>query len=171
MSRCMSMACSPYNQHINIRVNGLYSYKTCLGHMLGFTLFLTHIYYTLYFPHVLLVSTSCSSRGFFMFSLLLPYYFFKDILLIFYSLQVYIVVNTVLYLDALPFDYSSHSFSSLCLSCNLSQAQDHNKYNIKVEDFIYFHFYFSFLFLFLDLGLGVIVTSHMTITVTRLCDT
>jgi len=31
-------------------------------------------------------------------------------------------VNTVLYPYALPIDYFLHSYSSLCLSCNLSQA-------------------------------------------------
>ena len=47
------------------------------------------------------------------------------------QLQVYIVVHTVLYLYALSIDHSSYPFSSLCLSCNLNQAQDHNRNLLK----------------------------------------
>ena len=34
----------------------------------------------------------------------------------------YLVVGTVIYLYALPIDHLLYSYSSLCLSCNLSQA-------------------------------------------------
>ena len=37
-------------------------------------------------------------------------------------ITVYIVVDTVLYLYALPIDHFLTPFSSPCLSCNLSQA-------------------------------------------------
>ena len=54
--------------------------------------------YTICFPHVLSVSISCSSTNILMFSSFSSYYFLKDILIIPHSLQIYIVVNTVLYL-------------------------------------------------------------------------
>ena len=38
----------------------------------------------------------------------------------------YIAVDMILYPYTLPIDNLHHSYSSLCLSCNLSQAQDHN---------------------------------------------
>ena len=45
------------------------------------------------------------------------------------SLMVYkyIVVDIVLYLYVLPNDHLLTSYSSLCLSYNLCQAQDHNR--------------------------------------------
>ena len=104
------------------------SCETCLRHVLWFVLFVTHIYYTLYSPPVLLVSILYSSRSLLMFSSLLLYCFLKDTLLIPHSLQVYIVVDTVLYIYALLIDHFSYPFLSLCLCCNLSQAQDYNIY-------------------------------------------
>ena len=55
-------------------------------------------------------------------SSLFTHCFFGNAFLISYSLQVYIVVDTVLYPYTLPIGYFSYPFSSLCLSCNLSQA-------------------------------------------------
>ena len=105
-----------------------------LKHVLGFVSLLTHNYYTLhytlYFPHVISVSTSYSSKGLLIFSSFSPHYFLKDTLLVSYSYQVYIVVNTVLYLYTLPIDYLLTLFSSLCFSCNLSQTQDYNILNV-----------------------------------------
>ena len=43
-----------------------------------------------------------------------------------YGHQIYIAINTILYPYTLPIDHSSYFFSSLCLSCNLSQAKGHN---------------------------------------------
>ena len=57
-----------------------------------------------------------------MFSLLTPYYFFKDVFLISYDKQVYVVVYTILYLYTLPINHLLTSFSSFCPSYNLTQA-------------------------------------------------
>ena len=43
------------------------------------------------------------------------------------------VVDTILYLYALPINYLFYSYLSLCLSCNLSQAQDCNRYRELVK--------------------------------------
>jgi len=92
---------------------------TCFGYILGLFHILPLIYYTLYHPYVISVSTSCSSKGFLIFSLLIPHCFLKDTFLFPYG---HIVVDTVLYPYTLPIDYSLHSYSSLCPSCNLSQT-------------------------------------------------
>ena len=52
-----------------------------------------------------------------------PYYFLMSNICIMHSIQVYIAINTILYLYTLLIDSISHSYSSLCLSCNLSQAK------------------------------------------------
>ena len=112
----------------------------CQGCLIDDLLF----FYTICFPHISLVSTSCSKSGIFMWFLLSTYYFLIDTFLIPHGLQIYIVVDTVLYLYALPIDYLSYSFSSLCLSCNLSQAHNKNTIHttIIVESIIYFFLYY-----------------------------
>jgi len=81
---------------------------------LEFVLLLTHIYYALHFSHVLLVSTSCSSRDILMCFLFLLYCFLKNIIYIPHGLWVYIVVDTDMYPYALLIDYILTSFSRLC---------------------------------------------------------
>ena len=61
-----------------------------------------------------------------MFSSLSLYGFLKNALFIPYGHQIYIVIDIILYLDALPIDHLFYSFSSLCFSYNLSQAQNYN---------------------------------------------
>ena len=70
-----------------------------------------------------------------------PYCFLKNAILISYGYQVYIVVDINMYPYTLLIDLLFHSFSSLCLSCNLSQAQNHNTSSID----------FSRKFLFLNI--------------------
>jgi len=64
-----------------------------------------------------------------MFSLFCLYCFLKNALLISHGHSIYIVVDMVLCLYTLPIDHLLYPFSSLYLSYNLSQAQDHNKRN------------------------------------------
>ena len=82
---------------INITINTLWI-TSLFEHVLELVLFLTYIYYILYFLHILLVSVSYSSRGFLIFFSLFPYCFLKNVLLISHSLYIHIVVNIVLYL-------------------------------------------------------------------------
>ena len=106
-------------------------YLSQLRHILGFISLLIHIYYILHFPYIISVSILYSSGGSLMFSSFSLYCFLKDILLISYGHQIYIIVDIVLYLYTLPINHHHHSFSSLCLSCNLSQAQDYNNMKLK----------------------------------------
>ena len=91
---------------------------------------LTHSYCILYFSHVAPVSVLCSSGGLIMFFSYSPYTFLisflKDTFLFPHIHQVYIVVDTILYPYVLPIDHSLLSYSSLCLSCKVSQVQDYN---------------------------------------------
>lgn len=79
-------------------------------------------YYTICFSHVVLVS----KRGILMCSSFSTHCFLKDILTIPHNLQVYIVVDTIMYLYTLPINYLLFPYLSLCFSCNLNQAWDCN---------------------------------------------
>ena len=98
----MSYRCLPHS-YLNLNI--------CWG-----LFYLGLIFYCiLYFPHIISVSTSCSSKDFIMFSLFLLVILLIDIVCFSHSLQVYIVVDTVLYLYALQIYYLLTLFSSYCL--------------------------------------------------------
>ena len=85
-----------------------------------------YIYYILYSSYIFLISYSL---------------FFQGCLSIYlWSLDI----NTVLYSYNLPIDYILLSSSKLCLSCNLSQAQNHN----ITASFIFSKFSFFFQILY-----------------------
>ena len=83
-------------------------------------------YYAICFSCVVSVSVSYSRRDILMCFLFSTHCFLKNTSTIPYSLQIYIVVDIVLYLYTLTVDYLLTPFSSLCLSYNLSQAQNCN---------------------------------------------
>ena len=66
-------------------------------------------------PYIVVETSSCFLTHFLISIVCIPH-----------SLQVYIAVDTILYLYTLPIDFIPHSYLSLCLSCNLSQAKGYN---------------------------------------------
>ena len=88
-------------------------------------------YSILCFPYILLVGILYNSRGIlmFLFCFFLSYFFLKNITYLPCSYQVYIVIDTNIYSHTLPINHFLTSYLSLCLYCNLSQAQNYNMYN------------------------------------------
>ena len=102
-------------------------YNMDMYQSLFYSLFIfTVIYCTSPVSYIISVSTSYSSRDFIIFSSFSPYYITYGYSTFFsWSIDIYIVVDIALYLYTLPIDYYLLPYLSLCLSCNLSQAQNY----------------------------------------------
>ena len=110
---------------LSVVIMTLYSTSVCLMFAMTWTCVRVCFIFDLYL--LCFASFSCSNRNSLMFSL---FSLLKDVFLLSHSLQVYIVVDTILYLYTLPIDYLFYFYSSLCLSYNLSQAQDCNTFKV-----------------------------------------
>jgi len=101
--------------------HGYLDLNTCWGcFILVFYFTMPYTFLILYqsAPHVVIEASSCFSPFLLIVS--------SRILYILLIVIRYIVVDTDIYLYTLPINHLLTFFSSICLSCNLSQAWDHN---------------------------------------------